>query len=276
MATYADYTTVDSLRATYLAATETTRDTLLLDMIRAASRSIDAIGCRTYYPRVETRYYDVPRTPGLHLDDDLLEVTTCTNGGVGVLEASDYRLYPRNDSAKNEIRLTLAGGQTWQTDSNGDPDSAIAITGIWGFHPRYDSAWAATGAVLTTAATTTSATTIGVTTGVLVAGDLVKIGDEMMHVSAVATSTSDTATVVRGVNGSTATTHTTSAAVLRWTFEEIEHVAKTAAAAMYRLRNNPVGETVNVGGEVFSTPRDVNAYIEQQLGALELIRINFG
>jgi hypothetical protein len=276
MAIYADYTTIQALRKTYLSASENTRDDLLGDLIRAASRNIDAIGCRAYYPRVETRYYDTPRGAALILDDDLLEVTTLTDGSAGALASTDYRLYPRNESAKNEVRLTLVGGKTWQTDSDGDPDSAVSIAGIWGFHTRYDSAWAATGAALTTAATSTSATSIYVTTGKLDAGDLVKIGSEMMHVSAVARDSADTATVVRAINGTTAATHSTSAEVLRWTFDEVEHVCKTATAAMFRLRNNPIGETVNVGGETFETPKDVNAYIERQLGALELIRVNFG
>lgn len=272
MAIYADYTTIDALRADYLAASETTQDDLLRSLIRAASRDIDAAASRECYPRIETRYYDTPVGASLRLDADLLALTTITNGDGVAIASADYKLYPLNEDVKNEVRLLPSSGDTWETDSSGNSEGAIAVTGIWGYHVRYGSAWANVGAVLTAAVTTTTGTSLSVTPSVLHSGDLLKIDSEYLYASVVAGS----ATVVRAVNGATATTHTTSAIVYRWTFEEVEQVCKESAVAYYRLRNNPVGESVNVGGVAFSTPKDVRQHIARQVSALELVKVSFG
>lgn len=274
MATYADYTTVDALRANYLSATETTQDTLLLSLIRQAARDIDAAGSRSFYPRIETRYYDTPTGASLRFDDDLLAVTAITNGDGVALATADYKLYPLNEDAKHEVRLLPSSGEAWETDSSGNSEGAISVTGTWGYHVRYSSAWADVGAVLTSAVTTTTGTTALVTAGALKAGDLVKADAEYIYTSAI--TTAGTATVIRAVNGSTATTHTTSAAVLRWTFDEVERLCCESAAAYYRLRSNPVGDSVSVGDQTFVTPRDVRQHIAKQVSALEMAKVSFG
>lgn len=276
MATYADYTTVDAVRGTWLSSTETVRDTVIAELIRSVSREIDAIGCRSYFPRIETRYYDTPRGDMLVLDDDLLSVTTLTNGSGGALTTGQYKLYPLNESAKDSIRIMQSSGHAWQADSGGDTYGAVSVEGVWGFHLRYGSAWLDTGATLAAAITTTSATSFTCTTGKLKAGNLIQVDTEWMHVSNVATAASDTVTVIRGVNGSTAATHLISTAISRYTFDEVEMVARLASAAYYRLRTNPVGDVVQVGDMTFNKPKDVGRYIWQRLSALEIIRENFG
>lgn len=274
MATYCEYTTVTEVRSRYMAATETAQDALLLDIIRATSRDIDAIGCRTYFPRHETRDYDAPAV-NLFLDDDLLEVVTLTNGQDGALTNEEYKLYPLNENAKDSVKLLPSSGVSWSGDSNGDREGAVKIDGIWGFHTRYSSAWIDTDATITTSVSA-AATTAAVTTGKVNAGDLLRIGSEFAYVSAVAVSTADVLTLKRGVNGSTAALHVTGSELERWTYEEIAHLCATAAYAYYRLRVNPVGDTVQVGDMSFTTPKDIRAYITRGLGQLEVIRENFG
>jgi len=67
-------------------------DETLNDIITRASRLFDKLTRRTYYARTETRYYGVPDTRELALDDDLLTITTLTNGDGVVLTATEYYL----------------------------------------------------------------------------------------------------------------------------------------------------------------------------------------
>lgn len=287
-----DYTTIDAVRSDYLKSDATTRDDLLLDIIRAVSREIEHAANRKFYPRIETRTFDVPQrqwanryydqyyagvnypSPDLLLDDDCLSVTSVTNGDGSAVTA--YKLYPLNASVKSRLRLLASAAQPWLADSSGDTEGAISVAGVWGHHEDYASAWQDTGATLAAQIATTTAATFTCTTGKLVAGNLVKIDSEYLYVSAVATSTSDTVTATRGVNGSTAAAHTTSAEIDRWTMSDIEMVARQAAAALFRLRTNPVGDTVTVDGQTFATPKDVSAWIRDQLNEGGHVRTGIG
>ena len=55
-------------------------DSVIDDILEAASRYIDSQCHRAFYPRTETRSYDVPNGRKLIVDDDLLAITTLTNG----------------------------------------------------------------------------------------------------------------------------------------------------------------------------------------------------
>ncbi len=115
-------------------AADATDDSVLEDIITAASRFIDQQTGRTFYARTETRSYDVPygsRT--LKLDDDLLTVTTFSNGNGDEITSSNYILLPANVSPKYAIRLTATSTVGWVTDSNNNSEQAIDVAGTWGF-----------------------------------------------------------------------------------------------------------------------------------------------
>ncbi len=266
MTAYGDYTTVYNCRSTYLGSAQSTDDTLILDIIRQVSREIDALTNRHFYPLIGTRYYDTPVSRSIMLDDDLLEATTVTNGDTSIVSASDYLLWPANVSPKDRIEYKPSKG-IWQLGGDGYPFQAVSIAGVWGFTRDYINAWQLTGATLSAAITTTSATTFTCTTGRLKAGDLILIDTEYLYVSAVTVSTSDTVTVVRGVNGSTAAAHLISTAIERWVYmAEITMLATQAVAAYYRLRSNPgMDSTVSIDGNSFATPQDVIAYMRRRL-----------
>ncbi len=277
MSTYADYTTVNAVRSTYLGSTATGQDGLLLDLIRSTSREIERVCNREFYPTVQTRYYDTPRIRrDILLDADLLSLTTFTNGDGTVFTAAQYQLYPLNESPKFKLVVLNSSSTVLQNTSSGDYEGALSIAGVWGYHPDYSNAWQDTLATLAAAISSTSTTTFTCTTGKLYAGDLIQIDTEYMYVSAVTTATSDTITVVRGVNGSTAATHLISTAISRWTMYDIEMVARTAVAAYFRLRSNTLGDTIRIGTDSFSTPKDVLQWMGKRLAGLGVIRVGLG
>lgn len=276
MAFYSELTTVADALAEYLDVTSASDNPLFLSLIRSVSSEMARAAERQFVPTVETRYFDPSRDVNadghvLLLDKDLLAVTTLTNGDTDVLTVTtDYILEPRNATPYWGVRLLGSGGISWQFTS--DPENAISLLGIWGYHADYSNAWVETDTlgVAITSATAGSATTTG--SGLFKAGQLVKIDTEFMYVTGDVTTT---LTLVRGVNGSTAATHLISAPIYVWTVDyALSQLAMEASAARYRLRNNPLADTfIAEDGTPLATPKDVSKYLERRVMELGLKRV---
>lgn len=289
MPTYGEYTTVNAVRAQYLASTQTTDDAQVLDFIRAASKAMDNACNRHFYPLIETRYFDVPGGGGLPVDmfdnmkgggfrlpltfdEDLLEVTTLTNGDGTTIASNQYLLDPYNHTPYYQLKIKRSSSVAWMVNTDGDFERVVSVLGVWGFHEDYGNAWVST-TTLSAAIVSTSATTTTVPTGTIYAGQLLKIDSEYIYCSAVSTGATDTLTIVRGVNGSTAATHLISAPVYVWNVgEHIANICKRAAAGLYKIKSNPVGDEVVIDGQSFLTPRDIDAFIWKQVRAIGLVR----
>ena len=276
MPTYCEYTTVAKVK-TYKDTSLSSTDDLILAMIRQASREIEDITNRWFYPRIVAETYDTPRMgASLRFTHDLLELTTLTNGDGTVITSADYKLYPLNSYPKSELML-LPKQYAWQLDAYGTPYGAISLAAICGYSDDYADAWVDTLATLSAAITIAGQTTVTVPTGLISVGDLLKIGSEYIYASGVAVSTTDTLTMVRGVNGSTAVAHLISTPIYRWNpGAEIEMLVRRAATAYTKLRSNPISETINVDGVTFSTPKDVVKWLDMQLKGMGLIRVGIG
>ena len=151
-----NYTTVTALGAD-LGVNSAVDDALLARFITAASTFMDQYCHRRFYSRTETRVFDVPfpiyapsfinypsqgssfypraQVP-LFIDDDLLTVTTLTNGDSTVIASTDYKLYPLNDLQKQFIQLLPTSSVVWQTTALGNPLGAISVAGTWGYVNR--------------------------------------------------------------------------------------------------------------------------------------------
>lgn len=122
-----------------ITSTDTTDDGVITDIIEGASRLIDTTTRRTFYARTATNLYDVPDGEFgdgdiLYIeDDDLLTVTTLTNGDATVLTTSDYILLPNNSSPKWGIKLKDSSTKSWESDTDGNDEQAISIAGTWGW-----------------------------------------------------------------------------------------------------------------------------------------------
>jgi hypothetical protein len=105
--------------------------------IEAASRTVEGLLHRRFYPQTATRYFNWPnaqraRPWRLWLDDnELISVTTLSSGGT-TIAAADFFLEPNTTGPPyNRLEVDLdssaafGGGDTHQRD--------ITITGLWGF-----------------------------------------------------------------------------------------------------------------------------------------------
>jgi len=122
---YKNYHQIESAGATY--------DLVAEALIEGASRHIDAQSGRTFYARTETRYFSVPYGRELRLDDDLITVTTLTNGDSAVISSDEYYFLPRNVAPKFAITLKASSSYAWANDSSGNSEYVISIAGTWGF-----------------------------------------------------------------------------------------------------------------------------------------------
>lgn len=273
-----ELTTVYKVRSQYLAAEQTTDDAMLYGFCRQVTNEIQNSANRRFIPWIETQYYDMPGSAwgDLLLDDDLLSLTSIVNGNTLALSATQFKLYPLNRPAKRKVRLEVNSGVSWLPSSGGYILGAIDVTGVWGFHRDYSTAWELSGATLA-AAINASVTSFTCQTGVIHSGDLLEVDTEWLYVTAVAVSTSDTVTVIRGANGSTAASHLITAPIYRYAPDSaVAELATQCAAGYYQLRKNPNMETTTIDGQVFSTPKDIAAHIRKRLEALSLINLGIG
>jgi hypothetical protein len=275
MATYGELTTVHDLRETWQGSIDTAQDVLVLQLIRAVSVEIN--GTRQCYPKIETRYYDAPSGRTLYVDDtDWLEVTTVTNGDGTAILAANRDALPYYGPPFHSVRLGLTSGLIWlMSSTTGSPERAISVTGVTGFAADYAGAWVLSASTVGNTLLAAAGTSItGITAGTLYAGQLLKLGatNDYAYVSAMS-SGGNVATVVRSVNGSTGVTHAVGEAIYVWSpGPDIETLCKMAVQARLRLKDNPTGETVRIGTDTFSTPKDITKWLGNQLYELGYTR----
>jgi hypothetical protein len=165
-----------------LDAKETARNNAQIDRaIEGASRAVERICHRMFYPTTDTRYFDWPddrssRSWRLWLDEDeLLSVTSITSGGT-TIAATDYFLYPANSSPKDHVEIDLSSAADFETGDTHQRN--IVITGVFGYTTDTEAS--------TTLAEALDATETGVdiaastTVGV---GSIIKVDSEWMTVT---------------------------------------------------------------------------------------------
>ena len=108
-------------------------DSVIEDIIENTSRFIDGETNRTFYARTETRKYNVPRGMTLALDDDLISVTTLTNGNDVAIASTKFILEPANSVPKYAIKLKESAGYLWVGETDGDTEQVIDVAGSWGY-----------------------------------------------------------------------------------------------------------------------------------------------
>ncbi len=153
-------TLTDARRRLDLSSTQTADDDLLLALLQAASRLIDAYAGRRFYPVRQTVPYPYDDPALLLLHDDLLALHSLTNGDGSALSASVYHLHPAGTAVKSSVLLDRT--QAVFTH-DGDPVDAISVEGTWGFHPDWANAWASSGDSVQNNPLSSGATTLTVT-----------------------------------------------------------------------------------------------------------------
>ena len=108
------------------------------DIIEGVSRFIDGETGRKFYSSTGTRYYSIPDIIDydgreLKLDDDLLSITTLTNGDAATIAATEYYLWPRNNTPYSSIIIKEGSAEYWTYDSDGNTEYVITVAGAWGY-----------------------------------------------------------------------------------------------------------------------------------------------
>lgn len=222
-----------------------TNDPELLAILEGVSRRADAWCNRKasgFGPRLGTNVYDGDGSLRLYLADDLLTFTSGTVAGqtggtpAAITETTDFYLEPYNRTPK---RILNSHGLTSVTVGAGF--RIWSIVGKWGYSDER-----VVSASLLNEALDTSETAVDVDAGTDFAiGETLLVDSEQLYVTAIAT---NTLTVVRGANGTTAASHLNDAAVSVYRYPR-EVVSATLQVAMRRWRSRQAGITGDMGGE---------------------------
>jgi hypothetical protein len=240
---------------------DTADDTVIDNILEAASRHLDGETNRTFYPRYETRYFCVPdpQSAELMLDDDLLEITTLTNGDDSAISSTDYNLLPKNWYPKYGIRLTSPSGIYWEWDDEGNDEYVIDVAGLWGYHNRYtiQPGWVL-GTTLAEALDISELPWDVTASTAFSAGQIVKVDSELCIVAS--TGTGLVTVVARGANGSTAATHDNGSNLYYWSPQRDvwQATIEIANNAWHRrFGQNVSGATVTTPGGMIIGPQDM-------------------
>lgn len=208
------YASLTELKA-ILGISSTTDDTPMRKILEAASRAIESFTDRRFYITSETKYFN-GSGPVLWIPD-LLSVTTLKTDedGDATFENTfqvatvpvDYFLY----GGGIEDGLNLYPKTRIEINPNGDYGSfangvkkGVEIAGVWGYGDGTSATPYVTTTITGTVATTTGISLTLSADGTIEIGHTILCESEQMYVTAVPTGY---ATVERGVNSSTAATH---------------------------------------------------------------------
>lgn len=242
------YTTREAVKAaTEIESTFTSKDAVIDDCIESASREIDGL-CEFlpgfFLPQVATREYDWPfrdtrSVDELPLDQYLLSLTSFTaDNGNKTIDPTHLILEP---SRFGPPYFKICIDRQYQDffSNFGTSQQAIAVVGVWGYCNTTKPTSTLNGGInaSVTALVMTSAALVGV-------GDTILIGTEAMFVTAIAT---NTLTVERGANGTTAATHANADPIRKYAPPaDISKITRAIAINEYHMAQG--GWTGQAGG----------------------------
>ncbi len=189
-----------------LAPNDTSADVDLLRSLQEASHTIESTTQRRYCPRLATLLveYDPAERGEIVLPDDLLELRTVSDQS-GEIATRRIRRLPQDADLPASI-LQIRDGSV----------GALRIRGLWGWHDRWTTAWRASGEKLTNklgandktlrVADAAGRDASGASPRFQV-GQLLRIADEYLRIIDI-DSAGSRLTVLRGINGTTASAHT--------------------------------------------------------------------
>jgi hypothetical protein len=182
--------------------TATDDDAEILRIIEAVSREVDDYCGRHFYTKTDTRYFSGTTCRRAIIDDCLsisaahVDVDWDASYSQAWTQGTDFYLSPANTWPK--MRVVLARLSTRAIDYH---DRYLRLTGTWGYGDGQSaSPWKSLG--VTGTLDSTSDTTLALSAaGGVSAGHTLKLGSEQVYVESIS---GTTATVERGVNGTTA------------------------------------------------------------------------
>lgn len=241
-------------------------DDVIESMIETASRRVDDLCGRKFYPSVLAELYDIPYDDVIWFGGDLLAVLSFLNGDAVAITSTEYILKPANAYPKYCLEMRDISSTIFVNNSSESSQQVLTVNAIWGYHNDYVRAWKSAGTIAAAWASTTTLTATMTAGHTLDAhgGQILKIDNEIFNSSSVV---ANTLTVqARGDNGSTAATHLILAPVYVWQpLKDISLLALEIAKIMYRSRygeNTDVVSTYTPSG-VIVTPRSLPVWAQE-------------
>jgi hypothetical protein len=270
------YSTLDYCKSVMAAAqagaTQLTIDNAkLLRNLRTVSRRLDNLmGAKRplFVPIYETRRIRVTDTRVNSFDGTfdlgmpLLTLVSVSLGDAALTVNTDVEVYPDADQTPYFTLRIMSTDRNWYNMRSGACSTEplyVSVTGFWGLVTDYTNAWQKVDDVAVDISASATSLTVADIDGTdaygltprISAGNLLKIGDEILEVLATNTST-NVATVRRGANGTTAAAHTTGDDVYVFMVDDaIRHVTARQAGLMYhRFGAYTTVEISGLGSEV--------------------------
>ncbi|GAB5492584.1 MAG: hypothetical protein Phog2KO_27990 [Phototrophicaceae bacterium] len=186
-----------------LETNDSSEDVRLLDALSSASASIERYTQRQLLPSQQSIAHTINlnNRRELLLNQDLLSLQSVSNGDNTSIALEDILQV-------NMGILTLINGAQFIYEDT--IEKAITVNGIWGYHPNWASAWVDSEDAIHAGDLSSSATTFTVndaTAGTkprFQVGQLIRIEDEYLMVTTI---DSNSLTVERGVQGTSAVSH---------------------------------------------------------------------
>ncbi len=204
----------DLRRHLHLADRDSADDDELMRTLQEASHLIESLTGRRFCPHVERRAISLnpANRRELILPADLLELHAISDGG-GAIEIAEIRLLPADRDAPASILRRHDDGPFNSSDGRGD---AISVSGVWGWHDRWSTAWRDSGDAVGQSALRADASVIAVSDAAAAdhdgqrprfqIGHLLRIDREYLRVTAIDRARQQLS-VRRGVQGSAASSH---------------------------------------------------------------------
>ena len=225
MIPYATFDEIKDALADSIGSSTTKYDNELRRCANQASRLIDRLTGRTFWPQYATRYPMSAGGASLHVDGELLEVDSVSMSDDSGLT---YTAITTDDYYSiGGRRLEYDATPIYRLDINQNTDSdytywytgqrSIKLVGWWGWHDAYAEAWQNSQDTTENDPLTAAGTSVTVNdadgadlwglTPRFQVGQLLKIESEFVLVTAVTAGETNTLTVKRGQCGTTAAEH---------------------------------------------------------------------
>ncbi len=150
-------------------------------VIESASRSVEKLTKRIFYPEIKTKLFDYPQnSTGWRLwfesPEELISATAVSSGGV-TIASTDYFLEPYNYGPPyNRLELDFASNAAFETTET--TQRQISITGTWGYNNQTQTVATLSAGINASvvSVSVSDVSDIGV-------GSLIKVSDEVMQVT---------------------------------------------------------------------------------------------
>lgn len=271
------YVPLDDMRTYFtFASNNTSDDESLKGLLYQCSRSVDKYTRRFFFPKQETRYYDLPKGDEIRLDRDFLSVTGLSHmNGATEIDTAVYWLSRGEDwNLKPYDRLILDDTSGSSFNYSSTPRRAIHLAGITGYHEG--DGWLDSGTALFGDLTDTNRLLfVGGSMGQdadgfaprFKAGHTIKVDNEFMSLEY--GSGLSYIGVKRGINGTTMTSHASNTSVYVWKPEsDIQFYTKRLTSWAYMQSQSPYTERIAVPGfgsveVVGSWPKDIREGLDR-------------